>query len=224
MQATARWLLLFLEVDLKRYCVYVDGFNLYYRSLKKSPYRWLNLKLLFENLNFEQGQLVSLKYFTSKVSPRSGNLDIHIRQNMYLRALATIPEYSVHFGQFKKRHVKGALLDSKGRPGRIVTVEKFEEKGSDVNIANHMLADGFLDKYDAAILISNDSDLAGTLDLIKEYIKKPVGLVTTGDLTIDLKRRASFARKITDEILAGSQFPQEMSDNEGNFRRPKKWD
>jgi uncharacterized LabA/DUF88 family protein len=208
---------------MKRYCVYVDGFNLYYRSLRKSPYRWLNLKLLFENLKFDSGQLAHIKYFTSKVSPRSGNLDIHTRQNIYLRALATIPECSVHFGQFKKRKVKGALLDDENRPGRIVTIEKFEEKGSDVNIANHMLADGFLDRYDAAILISNDSDLAGTLDLIKEHVKKPVGLVNKGSVTIDLKRRATFFRTITDEILVASQFPPEITDSMGAFHRPKNW-
>lgn len=213
----------FSGAPVKRYCVYVDGFNLYHRSLKKSPYRWLNLKLLFKNLKFEDGTLVHLKYFTSKVSPRPGNLDIHIRQNFYLRALATIPECSIHFGQFKKRQVKGALLDGHGRPGRIVTVEKFEEKGSDVNIANHMLVDGFLDRYDSAILISNDSDLAGTLDLIKEHIKKPVGLAITGELTIDLKKRATFTRKITDEILLASQFDETITDSKGSFHRPKKW-
>ena len=30
--------------------VYVDGFNLYYRALKDSPFRWLDLRELAKNL------------------------------------------------------------------------------------------------------------------------------------------------------------------------------
>lgn len=30
--------------------VYVDGFNLYYGAVRKTPYRWLNLDALFKLL------------------------------------------------------------------------------------------------------------------------------------------------------------------------------
>ena len=30
--------------------VYVDGFNLYYGCLKGTPYKWLNLEVLFDEL------------------------------------------------------------------------------------------------------------------------------------------------------------------------------
>ena len=39
---------------------------------------------------------------------------------------------------------------------------KTEEKGSDVNIAAHMVNDGHKGLYEVAILVSNDSDFSGT--------------------------------------------------------------
>jgi 6-hydroxy-3-succinoylpyridine 3-monooxygenase len=38
-----------LELDL-RTNIYVDGFNLYYGALRKTPYRWVNLNTLFQYL------------------------------------------------------------------------------------------------------------------------------------------------------------------------------
>ena len=38
--------------------------------------------------------------------------NIGVRQNFYLRALGTIPEIKIHFGQFRKRIVKGLVLIS----------------------------------------------------------------------------------------------------------------
>jgi hypothetical protein len=217
----------FSGAQLKRYCVYVDGFNLYHRCLKHSPYKWLDLKALFLNLNLEPGRLVHMRYFTARVSHRPDDQDVHVRQDVYLRALRTIPEVTIHFGQFKKRTVVGDLLDSRNKPtGKIVKIQKFEEKGSDVNVANYMLADGFRDLYDAAILISNDSDLAGTLDLIHEHIKKPVGLGVPGEgkPTFELRKRSAFQRKISEEVLRLSQFPEEISCPDGTvIRRPTSW-
>ena len=42
----------------------------------------------------------------------------------------------------------------------MVNIIKTEGKGSDVNLAVHLLNDGWLDAYDCAVVISNDSDLA----------------------------------------------------------------
>ena len=42
---------------------------------------------------------------------------------------------------------------------RPVRVMKTEEKGSDVNLATYLLVDAFEDRFDVAVIISNDSDL-----------------------------------------------------------------
>jgi len=46
--------------------VYVDGFNLYYRCLKGTPYKWLNLLTLCQ-LSFPQHQINRIRYFTARV-------------------------------------------------------------------------------------------------------------------------------------------------------------
>lgn len=50
--------------------VYVDGFNLYYRALKKSPYKWLDLDKLSSLLIGSQHTLNRIRYFTAEVKGR----------------------------------------------------------------------------------------------------------------------------------------------------------
>lgn len=58
------------------------------------------------------------------------------------------------------------------------TVRKREEKGSDVNVAAHLLADVLQSKVDAAIVVSNDSDLALPIRIAREHV--PVGVLNPG--------------------------------------------
>lgn len=48
MRGPQQWWLLLLPSNFTRMKanVYVDGFNLYYRALKRTPYKWLNLDQL----------------------------------------------------------------------------------------------------------------------------------------------------------------------------------
>jgi len=57
----------------------------------------------------------------------------------------------------------------------IVSVARREEKGSDVNVATHLLLDVLTGGVDAAIVISNDSDLR--LPVLEARSRAPVGLV-----------------------------------------------
>jgi hypothetical protein len=104
-------------------------------------------------------------------------------------------EYGKFFEKVKTRPV--ALADRKGRPVVVtarhpvvvkdatgtdvpdavfmVTVADREEKGSDVNVACHLLIDTLLGHVDAAIAVSNDSDLALAISQARERI--PVGVV-----------------------------------------------
>ncbi len=57
----------------------------------------------------------------------------------------------------------------------MVSHARREEKGSDVNVAAHLLLDVLQNDVDAAIVISNDSDLR--LPLVKARERVPVGMV-----------------------------------------------
>lgn len=83
-----------------RTSIYIDGFNLYYRALKGTPYKWLDVKQLAINLLQPQNVITEIKYFTASVS---GIFDPSqpIRQKTYIRALKShIPEFSVYYGHF----------------------------------------------------------------------------------------------------------------------------
>jgi len=116
-----------------------------------------------------------------------------------------------------------------------------EEKGSDVNLASHLLYDAFVHDYEAAVIMSNDSDLAEPVRMVKVLLKKKIGILNPqinrpeyrgADGTIDyrkvkfsyeLRRYANFYKPITEEALAQSQFPDELTDSVGTFRKPAGW-
>lgn len=60
----------------------------------------------------------------------------------------------------------------------LATVRKREEKGSDVNVASHLLNDVLTGAVQAAIVISNDSDLALPMQIARNHV--PVGLINPG--------------------------------------------
>ena len=106
--------------------VYLDGFNLYYRLLKFSPYKWCNFKLLAEQLLSPDDRVEKLRYFTADVSPRAGDLDAPVRQATFFRALKTVPEIEIHKGSFLTKTIKRPLVSD---PSRMVEVHDTEEKG-----------------------------------------------------------------------------------------------
>ena len=55
---------------------------------------------------------------------------------------------------------------------KTVRVLKREEKGTDVNLASHLLVDAFENKYKGAVIVSNDSDLFTPMQMIKQSITK----------------------------------------------------
>ena len=129
----------------KKTFIYIDGFNLYYR-LKHTPYKWLNLQKLSEfYLNPKQHNIIKIKYFTAQVKRKSDDTSNVTRQNMYLRAVQTLLDLEIIYGQFKKRQMTGLRLHYENgqyiEGNELVTISKWEEKESDVNIATHLVAD-----------------------------------------------------------------------------------
>ena len=49
--------------------VYVDGFNLFHRRLKGTPYKWLNLNQLSQLLVPTGHDVEAVRYFTATVKP-----------------------------------------------------------------------------------------------------------------------------------------------------------
>ena len=158
--------------------VYVDGFNLYYGALKDTPWKWLDLVALFRRVLHPQHDILTVKYFTARVSGTHGDPSKPQRQDVYLRAVQRFrPEVEVYFGHFLSHTVRMPLARPAGNR-RSAEVVRTEEKGSDVNLAVHLLNDGWLDVYDCAVVVSNDSDLAEAMRLVNHQHGKRIGLIT----------------------------------------------
>ncbi len=54
---------------------------------------------------------------------------------------------------------------------------KTEEKGSDVNLATHLLHDAHMGRFDVAVVVSNDSDLLEPIRIVREQLGKKVGIL-----------------------------------------------
>jgi hypothetical protein len=79
--------------------VYIDGFNLFYGCLKGSPYKWLDIEALCRRL-LPKDQINRIRYFTALVTARPGDPQQPVRQETYLRALASLRPVTVHLGEF----------------------------------------------------------------------------------------------------------------------------
>ena len=105
-----------------------------------------------------------------------------------------------------------------------VKVVKTEEKGSDVNLATHLLLDGFRNEYELAVIVSNDSDLLLPIRVVTEQFSKPVGLLNPQkDPSVKLIPHVMFVKNIRANVLKNSLFPDAMSDKNGQFSKPADW-
>jgi hypothetical protein len=206
-----------------RTAVYVDGFNLFY-WLKPLPYRWVDLKALTLNAIAQPGkehEIVAIKYFTARVSDTQYDRTKSTRQDVYIKALkAHIPRLTVQFGEFRRKPKMMPRAYRDGTTGPPVSVMDTEEKGSDVNLAVELVNDAWLNLYDLAIVISNDSDLQHAVRLAKK--KRMVGVLVRGDAEVNsLKSVSNFMRKLTEDNLKNSLMPHQIPDT--NIKIPDDW-
>jgi uncharacterized LabA/DUF88 family protein len=200
--------------------IYVDGFNLYYGALKGTSYRWLDIAKLCA-IMLPRDQIVEIKYFTALVSPRPSNPDQATRQQTYLRALQTIPNLRIIYGHFLSHEIMMPLAPPKSGYAKVI---KTEEKGSDVNIAVHLVSDAYKNAFDAAVVLSNDSDLLPPIKFVKEDLGKLVGILNPQKHpSAVLTAMAHFVKNIRPTVLANSQFPSSLQDAKGIFTKPISW-
>ncbi|HUY95128.1 MAG TPA: NYN domain-containing protein [Terracidiphilus sp.] len=226
--------------------VYVDGFNLYYGAAKYTPFKWVDLATLCANV-LPGISIHRIRYFTALVKPLPSDPQTRMRQDIYIRALQTIPNLSVHFGHYLQSTVMMRLASPPPGGNAFAEVIKMEEKGSDVNIATYMLIDAFRRDCDQLVVITNDSDLAEPVRIINKELNISVGIFNpqTADTavrrsrvtgrppqkarpSVELKKVSRFYREITSEgpacHMALSQFPNVLTDASGHMiRKPTGW-
>ena len=107
---------------------------------------------------------------------------------------------------------------------RFVRVIRTDEKGSDVNLATGLLVDAFKNDSDAALVVSNDSDLLEPIRIARRDFGIKVGILCPHKkVSTALRAQADFVKIIRTGALAASQFPDTMTDANGTFTKPATW-
>lgn len=203
--------------------VYIDGFNLYYGAVRGTSNKWLDLEALCHRL-LPKDDIKRIRYFTARISARPGDPQQPQRQQTYLRALESLPTVSIHYGHFLTHTVRMPLANH--NPGGPATAEvlKTEEKGSDVNLASHLLLDAFRRDCDVAVVISNDSDLRVPIRVAEQQLGITMGVINPQRA----KKRSrvlkgTFFKQLRPGVLAQCQLPDVITDHNGTFRKPASW-
>ncbi len=206
-----------------RAIVYVDAWNLFYGALSRTTFKWLDLEALCADM-LQEYEVVRIKYYTALLEDRGDDGLRPARQRTYLRALRTLPSVELQFGQFRTHVTRLPLAHPESDDVTMAEVLKTEEKRTDVNLASHMVHDAHMDAFDVGVLMSNDSDLAEPLKIIRREIGLKIGVLNPHTHPVkDIERNADFIRSITRKNLSRCQFPDRMEDGQGEFFRPEGW-
>jgi len=216
--------------------VYIDGFNFYNGAVKRTQYKWLNISQVCQKLL--PGKTIDLiRYFTARIIAFDHDLQAPSRQDVYLRALRTLPNVEIHDeGWFASR--PGLLpqyplayrpegQSPPRRPPQLVQVLRIEEKRTDVDIATHLLLDCFNNRFDEAVVISNDGDLASPIQTVRDEFGIRIVVINPhhkSRVSRSLIKASSHSlQSINRSVLATSQFPTTLTDIKGQFTKPPSW-
>lgn len=203
--------------------VYVDGFNFYYGAVKGTPYKLVDLEAVCRRL-LPRDDIVKIRYFTARLTAQGDDPQRPVRQDMYLRALAANPLIELHYGHFVTRRTRLPL--ARPRPGEspTVTVLRPEEKGTDVNLASHLLVDAFRGRCTKAVVVSNDSDLAEPIRVAQAECGIPVVVVNPHPQERRSRElQGTEFRQLRRGVVAKCQLPPVLHDDSGTIRKPEAW-
>ncbi len=149
---------------------YVDGFNLYHpiNSLGEPHLKWLDLwkvgKLLIPSKSQKLVKVVYCTAYKKDDAEKTG------RHKKYVAALEAQGVDCV-FGHYIKAPESCRACSSQWEVSR--------EKQTDINLALHLIVDGFAEIYDHAYLLSADSDQAATAKMFaQKFQSKKLTTVT----------------------------------------------
>ncbi len=177
--------------------MYVDGFNLFFGIRSRNP-KAVN----FDVTSYVQSRLgsnqvlSSVRYYSA---PLIGSPEAERAQKRYFAALRA-SNVEVILGRFQQKTMHCAHCGQ--------SIPSFEEKMTDVNIAVDVLADGLLDCYDVAILVTADSDLVPPIRKLARCAKdkRVVAYFPPNRTSKDLKRFSQAYFFIDQKDLERFQF------------------
>ena len=160
-----------------RTMVFIDyqNFNINLQNHFKnngSKIRSINYQELAKTINSKlplKSQVIKTYLFAYKPCDQLMKLEKYSKYYDWLQKVKTTPYFEVIEGRQELRNIKGVKLD--------ITDSKTyttEEKETDINLATHMLAKGFQNAYDIAILVSGDTDYIKVVETLHNIGKTVV--------------------------------------------------
>lgn len=210
------------KTSVKDTYVYIDGLNFFYGSIKKRGIgcKWLDLESWCKKELGSSFNIKKIKYFTARVSGKYSKSK-PLKQSIYLRALKTLPLLEIKEGRFAYKRRKIQITPETFLSGLVP-----EEKGSDVNLATHLVHDANNKKFDIAIIVSNDADLAEAGRIVTKELKLQLGVINPFDdpFVRELVQYASFKKRARQWQIRSSQFPDAIQDASGStINKPNDW-
>ncbi|MCJ7448688.1 MAG: NYN domain-containing protein [Bacteroidales bacterium] len=221
---------------MKNTIVYIDGYNLYYGLRRfasgENPIKckWLDIHKLC-SLLLPSHNIIRIKYFTSRTSDTPDDPHQADRQNLYLSALKADNTIEIYYGKFLPRYRVGyeviEVSDHQAKISGPTRIKTWEEKGSDVNLALHVLKDAYDHECNFPVIITNDSDQVNTLRLVRSSpLSLPAGVINpqpwhgSGS---ELRSLSTFYKELRKNVLLRSQFPDKINTDIGWIHRPEGW-
>jgi len=140
----------------ERVYIYIDGGNLYH-NLKQTGHSSMNFDFKkFVEFFVGERKLEGIRYYIGQIKPIDGDeksQNLHKHQQILFEKLKKAGFYIV------RGHIR--------QIGKI-----FAEKGVDVRIGIDLVEGAYEDRYDRAILISSDGDLAPAVEMVTRKGKK----------------------------------------------------
>jgi uncharacterized LabA/DUF88 family protein len=215
---------------MKKVCVYIDWFNVFH-AIKQAfgkKYYWLNYKQLARKYLEHGDNLIKVYYFSAFFYSDPKWVERH---KEYVRALQKkgvkiiLGKYQERESKFDKKRNKilsvayGKQIETKVSNINklpvpdMLSYNKFEEKRTDVNMAIQIVIDWLMNKYDKAIIITWDSDIAPAIKAVKKITNKEfVSVIPIGKRGHTIANICGNKIIMEEEHLRNSQFPHIMKD------------
>lgn len=200
--------------------IYIDGYNLYYGLLRKSPFKWLDLFKLFQaHVLNPSTEVLEVRYYTAPVLAKmSDDPESAQRQRTYLQALRKMPPKKVTI-------IEGKMIASTpylrlvdpiptAPEHSVVKVYTLTEKHTDVNLAADLITGAWTAAYEQAVICTNDTDIKGALAAVRQHhpaiqlgLVAPVPANEHRKIAAELIQYTNWAKKLSEVHLANAQLP-----------------
>lgn len=212
--------------------VYIDGYNLYYGVLRRTPFKWLDVVKLFSEhlLDSSASEVVEVRYYTAPIlGVMCDDAESPARQRSYLQALSKLHGERLQIVQGKLQASQPKKRPVEPIEGyELVKIHDFEEKKTDVSIAVDMLADVWTGRCEQIVLCTNDTDQEPALAKIKQHhphvkigLVAPVPSHDSRYISKSLVSYSDWHKLIAPIHLAKSQLPEKIPHT--SIKKPKAW-